>query len=821
LNTPHDSFLADLDGEVVLVHERTGARRQDAGEYVKRFGVSLEEAYFRLDLQEAIGKLGAELMVSEVDTYAGMWIQHEPDFRVITRFTERGEETLLSYLAGSPLAGLVEVRGALITLAALAEEQEALGATLQGLGIAHESYLDEIENQLVLLVLDTAELEAALAGADIPLPAFVEVNQVESLSQTEADIYGGLDATVQCVQVGFNATTGFNLESPSGVIFTSTAGHFCWDQGGTVSMTVNGQVYPYVGGVYSGSYDFQWHSRPGGSTAKPWVRDGDNDPYPSYRVINGVKPRLEQRVGEWVCKWGRTTQLTCGTILSIYVSVSGPGLPQTPATYILVAGGFLNLSLGGDSGAPWFSYDKAYGIHQGASGGDEENSNDAVYMAADFVGHYPYEFEIHTNNLAYTYLPDLRNNVAGDGWVSSIYLRNDSAVSRNVQILYYNANGSPRLNETVTIGGNQRRWLPVNQSNRIAAGNYGSARVGDARNISAVVVQYHASPEAWAAYTGISYPDSEVHAPLLYRNTSWGLYSQIFVRNNGSTTTNVTFEFKAVAGNDHTHAINNVAPNATVALSLTGLSQLGNNFHGSARIYNSANNLLAVTSTVYRSDQSSMSEVSNTAGLANVVYAPLIQNYNYNWISGTAFQNAGWEATGIQIDYYNWSGSLCLQHYNHNVQPYAAWVLGSPPGGCTPVISASIRRTDVTTGFLEGIVNQVLPSTGNSADYRAVANPSTFVSIPFWYNGLDGWTSGMVIQNVNNQWVDVTVTYYTQWAYPYTYSLGPRAIEILANTPPFAMSGSATVTASLPVAVVTTHSRNASDGVMSSTAIHK
>jgi hypothetical protein len=70
-------------------------------------------------------------MVSEADSYAGMWIQHEPDFRVIVRFTERGEETLLPYLADSPLAELVEVRGASITLAVLAEEQQALGETLQ------------------------------------------------------------------------------------------------------------------------------------------------------------------------------------------------------------------------------------------------------------------------------------------------------------------------------------------------------------------------------------------------------------------------------------------------------------------------------------------------------------------------------------------------------------------------------------------------------------------------------------------------------------------------------------------------------------------
>jgi hypothetical protein len=220
-----------------------------------------------------------------------------------------------------------------------------------------------------------------------------------------------------------------------------------------------------------------------------------------------------------------------------------------------------------------------------------------------------------------------------------------------------------------------------------------------------------------------------------------------------------------------------------------------------------------------------MSEVSNTAGLANIVYAPLIQNYNYGWISGTAFQNAGWGTTGIQIDYYNsWGGSPCDWSSNPSVSPYASFVTPSPPGGvCSQVTSAIVKRTNVTTGFLEGIVNQVLPGTGNSADYRAVANPSTFVSIPFWYNGLDGWTSGMVIQNVNNQSVNVTVTYYwaTQGEHSSaSYSLGPREIKILANTPG-ALSGSATVTASLPVAVVTTHSRNASDGAMSSTAIYK
>lgn len=186
--------------------------------------------------------------------------------------------------------------------------------------------------------------------------------------------------------------------------------------------------------------------------------------------------------------------------------------------------------------------------------------------------------------------------------------------------------------------------------------------------------------------------------------------------------------------------------------------------------------------------------------------------------------NAGWETTGMQVGYNKLDGGACDNSVsNSSVSPYYSWVIASPPGGCTPVISAIIRRTNVTHGYLDGIVNQVLPSTYNAAQYRLVSNPSKTVTIPFWYNGLDGWTSGMAIQNVNNQSVVVSVSYY--WSNygvhsTASYSLAPYETKILSNTPgPF--TGTVRVTASLPVAVVTNYMRSAYDGAMSTAALHK
>ena len=100
----------------------------DALIYVRDTGVTLEEALHRFELQKAAGELNAELTVKEPDTFAGLWIEHEPDFKIVVGFTRNGEKTLEPYLSNE-LRKVVEVRKAEESLSNLEKMQtEALAA---------------------------------------------------------------------------------------------------------------------------------------------------------------------------------------------------------------------------------------------------------------------------------------------------------------------------------------------------------------------------------------------------------------------------------------------------------------------------------------------------------------------------------------------------------------------------------------------------------------------------------------------------------------------------------------------------------------------
>ena len=70
------------------------ALAQDAQAYAADYGLDLEEAVRRLALQESIGALNAELAEKERATFAGLWIEHEPEYRVFVCFTQDGASTI-------------------------------------------------------------------------------------------------------------------------------------------------------------------------------------------------------------------------------------------------------------------------------------------------------------------------------------------------------------------------------------------------------------------------------------------------------------------------------------------------------------------------------------------------------------------------------------------------------------------------------------------------------------------------------------------------------------------------------------------------------
>lgn len=342
----------------------------DAQGYAAAVGVSLDEAIHRLQLQDVVGALDAELSEKEAKTFAGLWIEHTPTFRVIVRFTRQPGQTIKHYLAAYPaLADLVETRTASVSLVELQKAQEEALISFRNAGIPFESGINVFDNHVELYVAEANRLQfdAALQGQALRLADSVQVIAIKALGTADAEIYGGLSLST--------CTSGFSVKQTSdpGYKGITTAGH-CGN-----TQSYSGTSLTYMNQILTGSYDIQWHRAPG-FTVTNKIRVSTSG---TTRSITSTKHRNDQAIGGYVCKYGMTTGYTCGYISAKNICPSW--VPSCAATYIRVnnTAGYGDLSSGGDSGGPWFLNNTAYGSHGGAPGDDP---NDAIYMAVNYIG---------------------------------------------------------------------------------------------------------------------------------------------------------------------------------------------------------------------------------------------------------------------------------------------------------------------------------------------------------------------------------------------------------------------------------------------------
>jgi hypothetical protein len=335
----------------------------DAREYAVRYGVELTEAIYRLELQRSTGDLESELAEMERETFAGLWLQHTPDFRIIVQFANNGNETIRPYILEQPFASYVEVRTVAVTLWELQATEDWVHEFLSRQSIPADSLVDVIGNRVELRVLDRTILDRALQQARIDLPDHVVVVTVDKLFSPATEIFGGLP--VQTPKGG--CTTGFSVRrNVDGMKGVTTAAH-CSNP-----LSYQGHPLHLRGFAYSGPYDVQWGQADHAFTVRNLVFDGM-----WYRYVYATKHRDNQSVGEWVCKYGVTTGQTCGNIQSKFVRpAGGDAPPNATATYILVNAP----ALPGDSGGPVFSGNTAYGTTIATS-----NGADFIYMAVNYI----------------------------------------------------------------------------------------------------------------------------------------------------------------------------------------------------------------------------------------------------------------------------------------------------------------------------------------------------------------------------------------------------------------------------------------------------
>jgi streptogrisin C len=208
----------------------------------------------------------------------------------------------------------------------------------------------------------------------------------------EADVPGGLG---YAADNGIICSTGFSAFDPAGLPAVLTAGH-CSADGDAETATLQFQGVP--AGLL-GKFGFSQFGGPGNSTvlrpldltdpgnvgtdiavieelradldplpaASTW---GDpSEPGPDVKIIGTAAPV----VGQPVCRSGRTSAWSCGTIDEVGIYMV-QGITSAPAD-LRAFNGFLSFdvqSSGGDSGGPWVSGNYAVGTH---SAGDTPDAN--------------------------------------------------------------------------------------------------------------------------------------------------------------------------------------------------------------------------------------------------------------------------------------------------------------------------------------------------------------------------------------------------------------------------------------------------------------
>lgn len=354
------------------------ALRADAAAYAADFNVDIGEAARRLELQnDAIPRLEEALKHKEGNRFAGLYVEHEPTYRVVVLLTSGTAADIGPYVPDFRLLPLVEVRQADRTLRQLHAALARALALRSETTIAFDAEIDVRANAVELTVqAATREQAETMAGAlrraaaarNEPLPRSVVIRGRAQLSQPALDIFGGLKLTSSD---GGYCTSGFSIRHNTSLwLGISTAAH-CDN-----TLSYAGYALDFQYGNLSGSYDGQWHSR-GGASFPNKIYKGNG----VYLLINGKVARADQPIGAYICKSGKTTDMTCGYIKT---KDYAPGyVLNAQPTFITAARSDCgNIVDGGDSGGPVWASDNAWGI---TSGRTIESCERLIDMASNYL----------------------------------------------------------------------------------------------------------------------------------------------------------------------------------------------------------------------------------------------------------------------------------------------------------------------------------------------------------------------------------------------------------------------------------------------------
>lgn len=374
---------------------------------MQSYNLSRDEAQLRVDLQNEILVLSERLNADNDPAYADMYIQQEPTFKIIVLFADKSDRKAFLDSVNPKLKRYVQLKNAKKSRGVAVRELDALNGSIAALNVPFTSKYDLASEQFVINVADDAT--AARVNAALPdtrkIETVVRVAALPVIQAAPTGIVAG-DRLVggDGIRIGASGSGAADCTLAYAVGYTLggivkkgilTAGH-CSN---TMRAFVNGhdiilsgpdlekQEKPADG--LSDKYDFQIFDATG-TTVDNRIKFANKNSIPEFPAsgelrITAITSFLNQKAGMIVCKSGANSGITCGEITNGNLTWDGAaGWIEVSKTKQAV------ISVGGDSGAPWFIYPgtatniTGVGIHT-AGNSVSGPTGIAIYMPIDYI----------------------------------------------------------------------------------------------------------------------------------------------------------------------------------------------------------------------------------------------------------------------------------------------------------------------------------------------------------------------------------------------------------------------------------------------------
>ncbi|MCS7248964.1 MAG: hypothetical protein NZ840_12100 [Anaerolineales bacterium] len=367
-------------------------------------------------------------------------------------------------------------------------------------------------------------------------------------------------------------------------------------------------------------------------------------------------------------------------------------------------------------------------------------------------------------------------------WVSGVTVANLTNEQANVQITFYNQDGSVALSfNGGTIPGNaSKTWYLPSHVSGLSSGFIGSAVVSSDKQIAAIVntqLPSGSNPARVGTSAGVTTPAETVYATQIMKNY-YGWNSYCAVQNTGSSAFTVSAFYYDQNGNQVGSARTQSIPaNASYIFDQSTDSGLPNGFNGSAKFVGGPSNLLAVVCNFYNAGTGSTdAQFHSYNGMGfggTTLYVPRVVKDFYNYQSGLKIQNIGTEPLTVTIT-FNFNG-INYTLTSPSIGPGRSWgpYMGDPSqlAGATPSLlgvsgsgSAVISVNDPNPN--KQIIatinedNRVNPA-GRGVTYEAglPSEASNVIVFPQITSEYYGYSSGWQVMKIESGTANCTASY--------------------------------------------------------------